>query len=53
MRKKRINGRLGGQRLDTMVELVSEQIADCMSIYVKMAVHVKMGNRENRASLQR
>ena len=53
MRKRRINGRLGGQRLGAVVELVPEQIADGVSIYVKMAVHVKMGNCENWASLQR
>lgn len=52
MRKRRINGRLGDQRLGAVVGLVSEQIADCVSIYVKMAVHVKMGNHENWASLQ-
>lgn len=41
--KAGIDGRLGGQRLGAEVELVLEQRADCMSIYMKMVVYTKMG----------
>lgn len=41
-KRKRINARLGGQRLGAEVKLVFQQRAHCLRIYPKMGTHAKM-----------